>query len=147
MTNVSPYCANLYLYLLLTVCLGSVLTYIESEHETMSAKTRAKLRSELPRPRLQSALMKYANKGDDDPKQLLKNWKESKITFRDPSELHDPTHPIWTQVAWQAVMKLTYDLRPWRETCSRRGCDNSATEGGCGDCHVSAYCSAECLRR
>ncbi|KAI0722981.1 hypothetical protein C8Q76DRAFT_721168 [Earliella scabrosa] len=121
-----------------------ILTMIHMNLPKLSTKTREKLRSELPRSRLQGAFMIRANMGSLDPRQLFAIW-EGRAKIECPFELHDPRHPMWAQGAWQSLMKITFSVRPWRATCSRRGCEKSGDVGSCKSCGVTPYCSAECL--
>ncbi|KAI0773855.1 hypothetical protein C8Q74DRAFT_1217836 [Fomes fomentarius] len=107
-----------------------IFMVIDQNLMKLSPKTRQKLRSELPRPRLQSALMTYANMGSSDPTQLLALWR-GKLSIKCPFELRDPRHPVWAQGAWQCLMRITFSMRPWCGTCGKRGCDSPAYEGGC----------------
>lgn len=110
----------------------------------LSAKTRSKLRAELPRPRLMSTLIMLATKGSQDPAQLLALVGEDAV-IRSTVPVQDPRHPMWTITAWQLLLRLTNTMRPIRGTCTRRGCEKPAYAGGCRKCGISAYCGQECM--
>ncbi|OSC98731.1 hypothetical protein PYCCODRAFT_1396659 [Trametes coccinea BRFM310] len=127
---------------------SSILSIIDENLPKLSAKTRKKLRAELPQPGLMMPLLQFSLRGRKEPgsilAQVLGTDEELKSAEVDVSE---PTHPIWTKSAWQLLWRLTTTLRPLPGSCSARGCENPAYGGECPKCNVATYCGQECAAR
>ncbi|KAI0356557.1 hypothetical protein OH77DRAFT_1535531 [Trametes cingulata] len=125
--------------------ISGLLSTIDSNLATLSAKTRSKLRSELPRPRLLLTLILLATKGREEVDWLMAMVRESDKFMRSPFDTCDPRHPVWSITGWQLLLRMTRALRPLRESCTRRGCENVAYAGGCQRCELAAYCGPDCM--
>ncbi|KAI0370196.1 hypothetical protein BV20DRAFT_1043932 [Pilatotrama ljubarskyi] len=125
--------------------ISGLLSTLDSNLPKLSAKTRSKLRSELPRPRLLLVLILLATRGREEVELLLAIITDSEKFMRSPVPTHDPRHPVWSITAWQLLLRITNSMRPLRGTCTRRGCEKPAYAGGCGRCKISAYCGQECM--
>ncbi|KAH9853681.1 hypothetical protein C2E23DRAFT_820215 [Lenzites betulinus] len=125
--------------------LCTLLSMLDANLAKFSVRTRAKLRSELPRSSMMRHLILLATKGNEDVKQVLAVLAESQRPRRTTLPLYDPRHPMWAASPWQLLLRITNSLRPWRGTCSRRGCEKPAYSGGCRKCKISAYCGQECM--
>ncbi|EIW61879.1 uncharacterized protein TRAVEDRAFT_70123 [Trametes versicolor FP-101664 SS1] len=123
--------------------LSVLIQFLDNNLHNFNPKTREKLRAELPRPRLMIMLIMLSTKGSQNVDDLLASVAadESVAVPR-----QDPRHPQWAVDAWRLLLRLTNTLRPFRGTCTRRGCDEPAYKGGCGKCKLSAYCGQECIR-
>lgn len=128
-----------------SVLISALLSNLDTNLPKFKPKTRAKLRAELPRPRLLSKLIMLATKGSQNVDDLLALVAPDDSVIRSAVPREDPRHPLWAISAWQLLLRLTTTLRPFRGTCTRRGCDKHAYSGGCKKCKFSAYCGQECM--
>ncbi|KAI0771939.1 hypothetical protein BD413DRAFT_547127 [Trametes elegans] len=126
--------------------ISAILSTMDTNLPKLSPRTRSKLRSELPRPRIMLTLILLATKGRQEPEVLLALVTEGEEVMQSQYSVRDPRHPVWTLTAWQLLLRVTNSLRPWRGTCTRRGCEKPVHSGGCGRCRMSAYCDQECMQ-
>lgn len=128
-----------------SVLISAMLTNLDTNLLKFKPKTRAKLRAELPRPRLMFKLIMLATKGSQNVDDLLALVAPDDSVIRSTVPREDPRHPMWAISAWRLLLRLTNTMRPFRGTCTRRGCDKPAYSGGCVKCKFSAYCGQECI--
>ncbi|KAI0332506.1 hypothetical protein GY45DRAFT_1360266 [Cubamyces sp. BRFM 1775] len=130
------------------VLMSLLLMALDSNLTKLSPKTRKKLKSELPRPITMVGLILLATKGNPELDLFIMTFSGAdQIIEQAPMEKRDPRHPVWMLAPWQVLHRITHTLRPWRYSCTRRGCEKPAYTGGCTPCGVSPYCDSECMQK
>ncbi|KAI0663118.1 hypothetical protein C8Q70DRAFT_1050807 [Cubamyces menziesii] len=130
------------------VLISLLLSTLDNNLTKLSPKTRKKLKSELPRPITLVGLILLATKGNPDLDLFMMTFSGAEsIIEQAPMAKGDPQHPVWALAPWQVLVRITHTLRPWRYSCTRRGCENPAYTEGCTHCGVSPFCDTECLRK
>ncbi|KAI9067645.1 hypothetical protein FKP32DRAFT_1563333 [Trametes sanguinea] len=128
----------------------SIFSIMDENLPKLSAKTRKKLRAELPQIGLMVPLLQVSLRNRKEPGSVLAQVLGTDEDLKDAADVDvsDPAHPIWRQSAWQLLWRLTTTLRPLPGSCSSRGCENPAYDREvCPQCGITTYCGEECAKR
>ncbi|KAH9893896.1 uncharacterized protein BXZ73DRAFT_63165 [Epithele typhae] len=123
-----------------------ILAAFERYLPKLTDKTKALLRSQLPRPRMTKRLLVSGTMSTDEERQRLQNAYSD---FVQNGFGADPRSVIWLQGAWQMLGIITAKVEDPTQ-CARRGCALDAEPGDeltCKLCNKVRYCSQDCLKR
>lgn len=136
---------------ILTNIVSVIMTHIEVA--TLSTKTLAALRAELPRPRIVKRMIVAGSTVTGDRESEARNRE----TMRGMKQMlgggrPDENNGAWLQGVWQLLQSITFAVQD-TGACTRRGCDRRAGKGAgttCEMCKVTvntSYCSKVCMQK
>ncbi|EIW61880.1 uncharacterized protein TRAVEDRAFT_70124, partial [Trametes versicolor FP-101664 SS1] len=137
--------------MILTNIVSVIMTHIEVA--TLSTKTLAALRAELPRPRIVKRMIVAGSTVTGD----RESEARSRETMRGMKQMlgggrPDENNGAWLQGVWQLLQSITFAVQD-TGACTRRGCDRRAGKGAgttCEMCKVTvntSYCSKVCMQK
>ncbi|OJT10521.1 hypothetical protein TRAPUB_12959 [Trametes pubescens] len=129
----------------LTNIVSVIMTHIELE--SLSARTLAALRAELPRPRIVKRMIVAGSTLTGDRESEARN-RETMRGMKDMlgGRFPDENNGAWLQGVWQLLQSIAFAVQD-EGACARRGCDRRADKGAgttCKMCKVTvdtSYCS------
>lgn len=137
--------------MILTNIVSVIKTHIEVA--TLSTRTLAALRAELPRPRIVKRMIVAGSTLTGDRESEARNRE----TMRGMKQMlrggrPDANNGAWLQGVWQLLQSITFAAQD-TGACTRRGCDRRVDNGAgttCQMCKVTvntSYCSKVCMQR